>query len=56
VIGKLIGKVLGEAAALPVTVAGELAEAGATAVDQAGKAITRGMDKVEGNPPKGKRR
>jgi hypothetical protein len=53
VIGKLLGKVLGEVVAAPVTIAAETVEAATTAIDTAGEALARGMDKITGeqDPP-----
>ena len=46
--GKLIGKVLGEVVVSPLTVAAEIVEAAKAAIDQTGDAITRAVDKIEG--------
>lgn len=47
-LGKLIGKALGELVVAPVTAVGELIDAGTTAIDQAGKALDRAAKKIEG--------
>lgn len=47
-VGKLLGKVLGEVIAAPLTIAAEVVETTESAIDQTGKAITRGWDQIEG--------
>lgn len=47
-IGKLLGKAVGQIVAAPITVAAEIVEAAESAVDEAGKAIDDGWDRIEG--------
>lgn len=47
-IGKLLGKAVGQIIAAPVTVAAEIVEAAETAIDESGKAIGKGWDRIEG--------
>lgn len=51
-IGKLLGKVIGEVVAAPVTIAAEALEAGRETVDQAGKAFDRAGRTIEGDDDK----
>ena len=50
-IGKLLGKAIGEAVALPATVAAELVDAGTAAVEQAATALERAGEKLSGDDP-----
>jgi hypothetical protein len=45
-IGKLVGKAIGNVVALPATVAAEAVEAAAIAIDTAGKAIDKAAAKA----------
>ena len=47
-LGKLIGKTLGQVITLPLTVAAEILEAGEETINEAGKSIDKSVKKISG--------